>query len=309
MQKTLHSDQAALPGLLTQRGGSLKPVAVLVGISALWACSWLAFKVGLRDIPAFTLAYMRFAIAIPVLAVIAWRAGLSLPRDRRTWQWLIAAGFTGFALNYLLVFWGSQFIPAGLSAVLQSTIPACTLLMSRIWLPYERVSRWGVASILSGIVGVIVIFSDQLRISSTSALWGCVALALTALTNAGGGIIVKRTLTGLNPILLALLQQSIGVLVLLTVGLISDGPPWSQHWTPTALAAVVYMALGGSVTAFLGFYWLLQRWPASKAMLYSIIMPVLTLSLGWLFLGEQVTGLTLVGSTVVIASVALALRR
>ena len=288
---------------------SLRPIAVLVGISLLWAGSWLAFKIAVRDVPAFTLAYARFLLAVPVLALIARSRGLSLPRGWVVWRWLILAGLTGFALNYLLVFWGSQFIPAGLSAVLQSTIPAVTLMMARIWLPNEKVSAWGVASIIAGILGVVIIFGDQLRISSTAALFGCVALALTALTNAGGGIIVKRNLTTLNPILLALLQQVIGLSVLLAVGLSSDGPPWQQHWTPASALSVLYMALGGSVTAFLGFYWLLRRWPTSRAMLYAIIMPVLTLSLGWLFLGEQITPLTLVGSAVVLVSVALAIRR
>ena len=222
---------------------------------------------------------------------------------------MIAAGLTGFALNYLLVFWGSQFIPAGISAVLQSTIPACTLIMGRLWLPNETITRRGVASILAGILGVIIIFGDQLRISSTMALWGSIALALTALTNAGGGIIVKRFLGGINPILLALLQQSIGVGVLMAVGLWSDGSPFQMNWTLPAIGALLYMAIGGSVIAFLGFYWLLNRWPTSKAMLYAIIMPVLTLALGWLFLAEQVSWLTLIGSAVVLTSVALAIRR
>jgi drug/metabolite transporter (DMT)-like permease len=290
-------------------GRALKPVLVLFGISALWSISWLTAKVALREVAPMTLAYSRFLLAIPLLALIARVQGVSLPRDRRTWLWLALAGAFAFALNYMLVFWGTQFIPSGLAAVLQATIPAATLLLSFWLLPNERLSRTGVLSIFTGIAGVIIIFSAQLSLSSPMALWGCAALAATAFTNGIGAVLIKRFLKHLKPIQLALGQQMCGVPMLMLAALTSEGLPSPGSWSTGTWGAILYMGIGASIVAFLGFYWLMSKWTAAKAAIYAIIMPVMTMALGWAFLSEQLTEQSLIGAGVVLASVVLAIRK
>ena len=283
-------------------------IAVLITISILWAGSWLALKIALQDVPPMTLAWMRFGIAVPVLAVIARAARLRLPSDRRDWFWLALAGLISFAANYLLIFWGTQYIPAGLAAVLQATIPASGLLIGKLWLPDQRVSRLGVAGILVGILGVAIFFGDQLRVASGLAAAACVALALTSLTNGVGGVLVKRFLNHVNPILLALCQQLCALPLLMGVAFVREGAPWQFQWSALSVASLLYMSLAASVLAFLLFFWLLKKWSAPRAMLYALLMPVVTLLLGWAVLGEQLTAQTLAGAAVVLLSVVFAVR-
>jgi drug/metabolite transporter (DMT)-like permease len=282
-------------------------LSVLLLVSGIWGASWLFLKLGLRDVQPFTLAWMRFAIAIPLLALIAWRRGAPLPRVRRDWAWLALAGFVGFALNYALVFWGAQFIPSGVASVLQATIPAFGLLLGAWLLPGERLTARMVASVAIGIIGVMVIFADQLRVASAAALAGCIALASTAMLNGLNGVIVRRNLRHVQPMIITLCQLLASTPLLFGLALAVEGLPTRFQWSPASIGALLYLAVGGSVIAFIGFYWLLRHWETGKAMLYALLMPVVAVVLGWLVLGEQLRPQSLLGSGFVLGSVALAI--
>lgn len=263
-------------------------------------------KIALRDVQPLTLAWMRFALAIPLLSLIAWRQGAPLPRARRDWAWLALAGFIGFTLNYMLVFWGAQFIPSGMASVLQATIPAFGLLLGAWLLPDERLTARMVASII-GIIGVMVIFADQLRVASAAAVAGCIALACTALLNGLNGVIVRRNLWHVHPMSTTLCQLLAGTPLLFALALAVEGSPARFSWTPASVGALLYFTIGGSIIAFIGFYWLLRHWATGKAMLYALIMPVVAVALGWLALGEQLQPQSLLGGAFVLCSVGLAI--
>jgi drug/metabolite transporter (DMT)-like permease len=280
-------------------------LSVLLLISCIWGASWLFLKVGLRDVQPFTLAWMRFAIAIPVLALIVWRQGAPLPRARRDWAWLALAGFIGFTLNYTLVFWGAQFIPSGLASVLQATIPAFGLLLGAWLLPGERLTARMVVSVAVGIAGVMVIFADQLRVASAAALAGCIALAVTAVLNGLNGVIVRRNLRHVHPMSTTLCQLLASTPLLFALALAVEGLPTRFNWSPASIGALLYLTIGGSIIAFIGYYWLLRHWETGKAMLYALIMPVVSVTLGWLVLGEQLQPQSLLGGALVLCSVVM----
>ncbi len=286
-----------------------KKIGVLFLISVLWGGSWLALKMALLDgIKPMTLAALRFVIAMPLLAIIGAAQGAKLPRTRREWMWLALAGLISFTINYMLVFWGTQFIPSGLASVLQATIPAFGLLFGALWLNEKPTpALW--LSVVLGILGVGIIFGDQLRVSSADAILGTIALALTAITNGLGAVIIKKHVGHLHPTAITLTQQMCGTPVLILVALISEGSPLQFHWTARALISLLYLAIGGSTIAFVLYYWLLRHWQTSRAMLYAFIMPIVSVTLGWLVLGEQFQPQTLIGTGVVLSSVIVALRK
>src|SRR3954470_14164938 len=82
-------------------------------LCAIWGSTWLAIKLGLRDLPTITLARIRFAVAGGALFGILWLTGVSLPRSRRDWVLLGYTGLQTITLNYALVFWGEQYISSG----------------------------------------------------------------------------------------------------------------------------------------------------------------------------------------------------
>src|SRR3954469_24478368 len=82
---------------------------------AIWSSTWVAIKVGLEDTPPLLGAGVRFALAGAGLLLLARARGRALRTD-----WVLAAvlGAVPFAISYELIYWGEQYVPSGLAAVL-----------------------------------------------------------------------------------------------------------------------------------------------------------------------------------------------
>src|SRR5437016_5628987 len=98
------------------------PVAWLV-LCVVWSSTWLAIKVGLRDLPPVSFVAIRFLIAIVVLTAVSVGRVRLLPLHRSDYFALAFTGILMFAINYTLLFWGELHVSSGLAAVLQATIP------------------------------------------------------------------------------------------------------------------------------------------------------------------------------------------
>ena len=85
-----------------------------------------------------------------------------------------------FSINYSTVFWAEQYISSGLAAVLQAMITVFGLLLAWFFLPDERITKLKIFAVGMGVIGVAVIFIEQLRIESVWAFAGCVAIVVGA---------------------------------------------------------------------------------------------------------------------------------
>src|ERR687895_14782 len=158
----------------------MKSRLVWLLLCCIWGSTWLFIKLGLEDLPPLTFAGIRFLIASSILFDIVAVRRVSLPRTRADWLLLAITGILAFTLNYGLLFWGEQYISSGLAALLQATIPAFGLLFAHLHLPAERMTPIKVLGVVLGVVGVGVIFSNQLSVAGPRALAGCVALVVSA---------------------------------------------------------------------------------------------------------------------------------
>jgi drug/metabolite transporter (DMT)-like permease len=169
----------------------MKPRLVWLLLCGIWGSTWLFIKLGLEDLPPFTFAGLRFVIAVIILFVIIRLRGFSLPSNSRDWLLLVFSGVLAFSVNYGMVFWGEQYISSGLAAVLQSTIPAFGLVIAHFYLPGEKMTPAKILGIVMGVVGVAVVFSNQLNVAGPKALAGCVALIVSASGAAYSNVLVK----------------------------------------------------------------------------------------------------------------------
>ena len=85
----------------------------------IWSSVWLFIKLGLRDLPPVSFAAIRLVVAIAVWLPVLIVRRVPLPREARDWYVIGVAGVLLLGVNYTLVFWGAQFIPSGLTAVLR----------------------------------------------------------------------------------------------------------------------------------------------------------------------------------------------
>ncbi len=275
-------------------------------LCAIWGSTWLAIKLGLRDLPPLTFAGIRFAAAALVLFAIVRIQGLRLPTRTRDWTLLAYTAFLTITLNYGLVFWGEQYISSGLAAVLSATVPLFGLPLAHRYLAAEQLNLAKVAGVLLGMIGVAIVCSGQLGIGGPLAFWGSVGIILAALATAHAGVLIKAGGTHIEPSVLAGVQMAGGCIPLLLAGVVLEGNPLNFNWTPLAWAALAYLIVLGSVVAFLMYYWLIRHTDLTWVLMIPLVTPLVAVLFGVLLAGEVVGWHTALGGAAIIGGVALA---
>lgn len=281
----------------------MKPLLVWLVLCVIWGTTWIFIKRGLDDLPPISFAAARFTVAcLILLPVILWQK-IELPKGWRIWSLIFITGFLQFFFNYGLLFWGEQHISSGLAAVLQATIPAFGLILARIYVG-ETITGLKIVSILLGLLGISIIFREQLTLNGQMALFGSMAVVIGAFGAAYASVLTKAKGLSLNPASMVLGQMFIGLIPLWFVGLAIEGNPLNFQWTWKAIICVLYLAIIGSIAAFWLYYWLLSKIDVTRAMMISFVTPLVAVIIGGFF-GEQLEMQTLLGGLLVLLSVFL----
>ena len=283
---------------------SLKVLVWLV-LAIIWGTTWIFIKIGLGDLPPLRFAAARFILSIAILFVVIRIQKIPLPTNAAQWRLIALTGVLQFSINYSSVFWSEQYIASGLAAVLQATITVFGLVLAWIFLPDERVTPQKIIAVVIGVAGVAVIFNDQLRVENWLAFAGCAAIVLGSYCAAQASVLVKAKAAGIHPASLVFCQMICGLPAILIYSLVREGNPFSVTWSPTAIVCVIYLAVFGTVTAFWLYYWLLDKVESTKAMMISLVTPLLAVVIGNLTLGETLPALTFLGGAMIIASIGL----
>jgi drug/metabolite transporter (DMT)-like permease len=287
----------------------MKPRLVFLMLCLIWGSTWLFIKLGLSDLPPFTFAGIRFVIASTILFAIVKARGLSLPRTRADWLLLATTGVLAFSINYGAVFWGEQHISSGLAALLQAMIPVFGLVIAHFYLPGEQITPARILGVILGVAGVGVIFSNQLSIAGPRAFAGCAALVVGSACTAYANVLVKARGAKLNPAILAGGQMVFGLVPLLFIGILREGNPLHYRWTGMAVVSLFYLAIVGSVIAFLAYYWLVQHMDVTNTMLIALVTPVVAVILGMLVLDEKLDWRTIAGGAMIMAGIGMIVLR
>ena len=270
-----------------------------------WGTTWIFIKVGLEDLPPIGFAAARFLLSVAILLVLIRASKIPLPKTSKEWRLIALTGVLQFSINYSMVFWSEQYITSGLAALLQAMITVFGLVLAWIFLPNERITPQKIIAVLIGVTGVAVIFIDQLRIENWMAFLGCVGIVVGAYAAAQASILVKAKAGGVHPAALVFAQMICGLPAVIIYSLIREGNPLAFHWTGRAVVCVLYLSVFGTVAAFWLYYWLLSKIESTKAMMISLVTPLLAVIIGWIGLGEKLPPQTGVGGLLIIAGIGL----
>lgn len=291
-----------------------RDLGLLLALGAMWGSSFLFIKVAVDEVsPAFIVACrLFFAVltllaAAPFLARLSGRAGeTALLRDvARLWRPLLVLGFFNAALPFLVISWGTQFLPSGTAAILNSTVPLFTALLAGL-LPFfadERLGLVGAAGILVGLLGVGVLaggFGD-LDAGFASALVAAGAILLGSVSYAIGALFARWMTVGV-PVTVSAVGQNLGGLVLIL--------PLALFSTPTELPGPIIVGslvgLGAIGTGFslLIYFRLIENVGATRTATVTYLVPVWALFYGALLLGEEITARAVLGLALILLGVA-----
>src|SRR5438105_12422241 len=178
------------------------PLAWLT-LCIVWSSTWLAIKIGLRDLPPVSFVAIRFLIAIMVLLAVSIGRSRLLPLRRCDYVVLAVTGVLMFAVNYTLLFRAELHVSSGLAAVLQATIPIFGMFFAHWMLPDEPLRLQKFAGAIIALGGVTLICGRLLGFNGPLAFWGGVGVILGAASAAYANVAVKARAIQLAPAMLA----------------------------------------------------------------------------------------------------------
>ena len=280
-------------------------IIVWLILCAIWGTTWIFIKIGLEDLPPIAFASARFLLASAILLVVIMTRRIPLPNTSSEWKLIAFTGVLQFSINYSIVFWSEQYITSGLAAVLQAMITVFGLVLAWFFLPNEKISAQKIVAIILGIIGVAVIFIDQLRVENLMAFIACVAIVVGAYAAAQASILVKAKAGGIHPAALVFGQMICGLPLIVVYSLLREGNPLTYHWSWRAVISVLYLTILGTIAAFWLYYWLLSKIESTKAMMISLVTPLVAVVVGAIVLGEWLPPQTFFGGVLIIASIGL----
>jgi drug/metabolite transporter (DMT)-like permease len=168
---------------------------------------------------------------------------------------MLFLGIFQLSIPYGLVFWGEQYIPSGLSAVLFATCPFFVVMFGHL-IGQEKLTGFKAAGVLFSFGGLVAIFWRDiatLSVGGLASFLGSVAVVGSAASAGLANVVAKRHADLIDPSMNVLVQSIICTVVLLALAL------FTELNTPlvlslTAVEAILYLGIVGSALAFVGMY-------------------------------------------------------
>ena len=269
----------------------------------IWSSTWVSIKIGLEDCPPLLGAGIRFAAAGLVLLLVTGATRRTLRTDFRLVA--VLAAFP-FALTYGLVYWGEQYIPSGLAAVLFGVLPLYVALLGAALLPDQPLRARVVAGVLVAIAGLVLAFVESIDLGDKDlALAGAAALAVAPVGAAVGNISIKLRAGALDAVVLngwAMLGAGLALLAASAMG-----ESWGDAaWTGKSIGSIAYLALIGSAVPFVGLTILLRHITAQAMSFLAMLLPFGALIFGAVLYDESITGRALGGAALVAGGLLIA---
>jgi drug/metabolite transporter (DMT)-like permease len=270
-----------------------------------WGSTFLAIRVGVREVPPFLFAAMRFLAAGLVLYGWMMAQGERSP-SRRQWMSAFLLGLLIFVFDYGLLFWAEQRVPSGIAAVMMATIPAFMTLSEIILLRTQRLTVRLALALLIGIGGVAVLMSRSLNLGGAPIdARGAAALIFASMSWSVASALSRKLPLPSSKVMSSGAQMLAGG-VLLSISAAALGEFRRFHpqtVSRSAWLSLLYLIIAGSIVGFTAYVWLLHHESPTKVGTYAYVNPVVAVLVGY-FLGGETLGLrTMLGTLFILISV------
>jgi drug/metabolite transporter (DMT)-like permease len=288
---------------------NFRVILAFFAIYVIWGSTFLAIRTAVLLAPPWFCAGTRFFTAGTVLYAFARLRGTRGP-TLREWRSLAIIGVLMFSVTYGALFWGEQFVPSGITSVLEATLPLFTVLLEVFVLRQQRF-RWRVLAALAvGFCGVALM---MLKSGPRGfGVFPCLVILGGSLSWSLGAVLTRASAQTMplpkSRIMTAGAEMMLGGALLLIVSLISGELHPFPVIPPRAVFALIYLIVAGSLVGFTAFVWLLGRMPASRVASHAYVNPIVALALGYFLASEQITLRTLLGAALVVGSVVLTMK-
>ncbi len=275
-------------------------------VAFFWGTTFLAIRVGVETIPPFILAGIRNLISGSLIfGYLFWNKKLEKVSLRQFIRAFILSLLMIVMANGLTTF-SEKYITSGLASLISTLTPFCVLILNLL-LGFEKLSVKTLFGILLGMSGIFFIYQSSLSdLLIPEYRLGICALLMAIMCWSVGTIIIKRgSQNPLSMLMNVCIQMLIAGVVLTTIQCCITPGFSTENWSSRSIAALIYLAIFGSVVGYVAFSYLLTQLPSTRVVVLSYINLVVALFLGWLILDEVITSRIVVATVLIISGVVI----
>jgi drug/metabolite transporter (DMT)-like permease len=273
-------------------------------ICLIWGTTYLAIKVAVATVPPLLLGGIRYALASVVMIVVLRLMGRKLP-PWRDWPMHMILGFLMIALGNGGVNIGSGYLTSGLTAVLVATSPFWMVSVEALFPGGARILPRQLAGIAVGFIGILLLVWPDISIGGASrrnVLLGVAAVQVAVLGWSIASSFTKRHVVSGDVLGVATLHMLFGGLFMFAGGTVRGEWP-HLTFTTSAILAIAYLTVLGSVVAFVAYSYALKHLPIAVVSLYTYVNPVIAVALGILLLNEPFDLRQLLAAAVIVLGI------
>ena len=260
---------------------------------------------GVREVPPFLLAGLRFIVAgIFLYGWMRWR-GTPTP-SKREWVSASLLAVLIFVFDYGLLFWAEKRVPSGVAAVMMATIPVFMAMAEIVILRTQRLTLRLAVALLVGLGGVAVLVSHAVSFGDapvdTAGAWALIVAAIS--WSIAASFSRRLPLPASKAMSSGAQMLAGGVFLMLAAALLGEfrGFRW-QAVSRGAWFALAYLIVAGSIIGFTAYVWLIHHESPTKVGTYAYVNPVVAVLVGYFLGGEALGPRTIVGTLLVLVSV------
>jgi drug/metabolite transporter (DMT)-like permease len=272
-------------------------------VYVLWGSTYLGIElVGETIPPLFGVGARFLAAASLMFAFTLWRRGARALRIRR--NELASCALIGVLLpgSNAMLFVAERHVPTGIASLIIGTVPLWIVLLRT--LTGDHPPRAALVGEIVGFGGLVLL----VRPSGGAPLWSLLLVVGAAMVWAAGAFLSSRLPMPRDSFAATSYEMLTGGLILLPIGLAVTHPHFS-HFSGRSIGGFFYLVTFGSVIGYTAFVWLLDNAPIGKVATYAYVNPVVAIALGAIVLHESLTWTIAAGAVLVLACVAIVVRR
>lgn len=268
-----------------------------LGAAAIWGGMYVVSKVVLEIIPPFALVSLRLILGIVTLAIVLLLRGFpSIPRHQLLQ--VMGVGFVGYGISLSLQFLGTKLSTAANGSLVTSATPAFVLLFAWLLLK-ERITPRRLLALVLATMGVVAVIDPRSAQLNPGLFLGNILLLGAAITWALYSVLVRKATRNMDVLAFSMIAFFGGLPVTVPAGIWEAGTIGIGEITPGVIGGVLFLGVISTALAMVLWNTAFAYVDASLASLTFFAQPVVGTFLGWLFLGEQITPLFLLGGLLI----------
>lgn len=263
----------------------IKRFLLILLLTAMWSPSFMFYKLAVQDLSPWAIVGLRVSLAAAILLVLLRIFKQPLPASGWFWWHATMMALLASILPVILFCYAEQSIQSSVAGIINGSTPMFTALLAHAFLPSDRLTKEKVLGIGLSFAGLLLLFVPNVIQGMASTAFGISCATLAAFSYAAAHVYAKKYVSGKPSLVAPTAQLVSSALLLMPVAWIDPSfklmmPSW------TALIAMSWLTLVGTVLAFVLYYRLMKYCDPTGISMVACFIPVGAMLLGYFFLGE-----------------------